>query len=75
MKSSDLRFNILTAAALGVVIILAPTAGRAADEASGLYLVRGLANPASIPAAALPALWLRAPTDVDCRSELQILNQ
>jgi hypothetical protein len=38
MKSSDLRFNILTAAALGVVIILAPTAGRAADEASGLYI-------------------------------------
>jgi hypothetical protein len=43
MKDSDLLFNILTAAALGVVIILAPTAGRAAaDEASGLCIGAGV---------------------------------
>lgn len=42
MKDSDLRFNILTAAAFGVVIILAPTAGRAADEASGLHIGAGV---------------------------------
>lgn len=42
MKDSDLRFNLLTAAALGVVIILAPTPGRAADEASGLYIGAGV---------------------------------
>ncbi len=49
---SDLRFNILTAAALGVVIILAPTAGRpAVDEVSGPYIGAGLVNPTSIPAA------------------------
>ena len=33
MKDSDLRFNILTAAALGVVVILAAGTGRAADGA------------------------------------------
>ena len=43
MKDSDLLFNILTAAALGLVIILAPTAGRAAaDEASGLCTGAGV---------------------------------
>jgi hypothetical protein len=35
MKDPDLRFNILTGAALGVVIVLGPTAARVvADEAS-----------------------------------------
>jgi hypothetical protein len=39
MKDPDLRFNILTAAALGVVIVLGPTAARvAADEASGRHV-------------------------------------
>lgn len=43
MKDPDLRFNILTAAALGVVIVLGPTAARvAADEASGLYIGAGV---------------------------------
>jgi opacity protein-like surface antigen len=43
MKDSDLLFNILTAAAFGVVIILAPTTSRAAaDEASGLYIGAGV---------------------------------
>jgi hypothetical protein len=42
MKDSDLRFNILTAAALGVVVSLAPGTGRAADEASGLYIGAGV---------------------------------
>jgi hypothetical protein len=42
MKDSDLRFSILTAAAFGVVIILAPIAGRAADVASGLYIGAGV---------------------------------
>jgi hypothetical protein len=42
MKHSDLLFNILTAAALGVAIIVAPTAARAAaDEATGLYIGAG----------------------------------
>jgi opacity protein-like surface antigen len=42
MKDSDLRFNILTAAALGVVVSLALGTGRAADEASGLYIGAGV---------------------------------
>ena len=45
MKDSDLLFNILTAAALGVVIILAPIGGRAAaDEASGLSIGAGISQ-------------------------------
>ena len=43
MKDSDLRFNILTAAALGVVIVLAATASHAAaDEATGIYIGAGV---------------------------------
>jgi opacity protein-like surface antigen len=43
MKDSDLRFNILVAAALGIGIVLAPTAGRAPqDEASGPYIGAGV---------------------------------
>jgi uncharacterized membrane protein len=42
MNDSDLLFSVLTAAALGVVIILAPGAARAAaDEASGLCIGAG----------------------------------
>ena len=43
MKDPDLRFNILTAAALGVVIVLGPTAARvAADEASDRHISAGV---------------------------------
>ena len=43
MKDPDLRFNILTAAALGVVIVLGPTAARVAtDEASGRHIGAGV---------------------------------
>jgi len=39
MKDPDLRFNILTGAALGVVIVLGPTAARVVDdEASDPYV-------------------------------------
>jgi hypothetical protein len=37
-----MRFNVLTATALGVVILLASTAGRTVDEASGLYIGAGV---------------------------------
>lgn len=43
MQYSDLRFDILTAAALGVVIILTPSAGHAAaHKAFGVYPGPGL---------------------------------
>jgi hypothetical protein len=46
MRDSDLLFNILTAAALGVVVVLAPSAARlAADEALGFYVSARVANP------------------------------
>jgi hypothetical protein len=39
MKDSDLLFNVLTAAALGVFVTLAPSAARsAAGEVPGLYI-------------------------------------
>ena len=64
MKDPDLRFNILTAAALGVVIVLGPTAARvAADEASGRMLARTLANPTSIPSNAPSASTLESAAD------------
>jgi hypothetical protein len=42
VRDPDLRFNLLTAAALSVVIIVAPAAGHTADEASGLYFGAGV---------------------------------
>ena len=43
MKDPDLRFNILTGAALGALIVLGPTAARVAtDEASDRHIGAGV---------------------------------
>ena len=42
MKDSDLRFNLLTAAALGAVIVLSHGTARAMDQATGLYIRAGV---------------------------------